>query len=281
MTVVPCASTTTSALDTSRPLPMCEITPPLQRIVSASKMPISKSPETSVPIFLIARILISRSPNSVTQVSELSAVQAIFPFNIFLAQADSLSGVTHHLRYEYCQENAWPSARQYGTSRRLALNPLIFEPEGLVPLDDAAHGRLGEMCCTHHHVALAIPLQETTPRGSCERAVKIGAHDPSRFKTLHGTVDAIARDNRFRALGSKMHAHVPRGMAGSGFQPNFVVERKVVADELRLARLHDRQNAIEELRLRVLPVQRLKAFPFALGEDVLRVRERGYPLPVA
>ena len=43
----------------------------------------------------------------------------------------------------------------------------------------------------------------------------------------------------------------------------------------------DRQDAIEELRLRVLPVQRLKAFPFAPGEDVLRVRERGYPPPVA
>ena len=58
-------------------------------------------------------------------------------------------------------------------------------------------------------------------------------------------------------------------------------QRKVAADELRLARLHDRQDAIEELRLRVLPVQRLKAFPFAPGEDVLRVRERGYPPPVA
>ena len=137
------------------------------------------------------------------------------------------------------------------------------------------------MCRVYHYAAVAIPLQETPPRGSCERGVKIGAHDPLRFHTLHGTVDAIARDDRFRALGSKMHAHMPRGMAGSGFQPDFVVERKVAADELRLARLHDRQDAIEELRLRVLPVQRLKAFPFAPGEDVLRVRERGYPPPVA
>jgi hypothetical protein len=70
-------------------------------------------------------------------------------------------------------------------------------------------------------------------------------------------------------------------MAGSGFQPDFVLQRKVAADELRLARLHDRQDAVQELRLRMLPVQRLKAFKFAPGEDVLRVRERGYPPPVA
>src|SRR4030095_14886522 len=166
MTVVPCVSTTTSALDTSRPLPMCEITPPLQRIVSASKMPISKSPETSVPIFLIARILISHTPNS---------------------------------------------GLKYGTSRGLALNHLIFEPEALVSLDDAARGRLGEMCCTHHHVAVAIPLQETPPRGSCEGGVKIGAHDPLWFHTLHGTVDAISGNDRLGALRCQVNADMSWG----------------------------------------------------------------------
>ena len=173
------------------------------------------------------------------------------------------------------------SARKVLVLHKLALNPLIFEPERLVALDDAARGRLGEMCRTNHHVALAIPLQETPSRGSCERGVKIGAHDPSRFQTLHGAVDAISGNDRLSALRSQVNADMPRGMAGSRFQPDFVVERKVAADELRLARLHDRQDAIEELRLRVLPVQRLKAFPFAPGEDVLRVRERGYPPPVA
>src|SRR5262245_47816514 len=46
------------------------------------------------------------------------------------------------------------------------LNALIFEPESFVALDDAAHGRLGEMCRTNHHVAVAITLQKTPPRGS-------------------------------------------------------------------------------------------------------------------
>src|SRR5262245_53705293 len=154
-----------------------------------------------------------------------------------------------------------PSARQYWTARGLALNPLIFEPERLIALDDAARGRLGEMCRTNHHVALAVPLQKTPPRGSCERGVKIGAHDPSRFQTLHRAVDAISGNDRLSALRSQVNADMPRGMAGSGFQPDFVVKRKVATDELRLARLHDRQDAVQELRLRVLPVQRLKAFP--------------------
>src|SRR5262245_18470311 len=109
------------------------------------------------------------------------------------------------------------------------------------------------MCRTHHHVAVAIPLQETPPCGSCERGVKIGGHLPSWCQTLHGAVYAIARDDRFRALGSKMDRHMPRGMAGSGFQPDFVVDRKVAADELRMARLHDRQDAVQELSLRVFP----------------------------
>src|SRR5262249_16316036 len=100
------------------------------------------------------------------------------------------------------------------------------------------------------------------------------AHDPSRFQTLHGAVDAISGNDRLSALRSQVNADMARGMGGSGFQPDFVVKCKVATDELRLARLHGRQDAVQELRLRVLPVQRLKAFPFAPGEDVLRVRER-------
>src|SRR4029434_6646695 len=122
--------------------------------------------------------------------------------------------------------------RMHGlVSRRLdlALNPLIFEPEDLVALDDAARGRLGEMCCTHHHVAVAIPLQETPPRGSCEGGVKIGAHDPLWFHTLHGTVDAFSGNDRLGALRCQVNADMPWGMAWCGFRPDFAVKRKVAA----------------------------------------------------
>src|SRR5262245_37149416 len=110
------------------------------------------------------------------------------------------------------------------------------------------------MCRTNHHVAVAITLQKTPPRGSREDRVKIGAHDPPWFQALHGAVDAISGNDRLGALRRQVNTDMPWGVAWCGLQPHLVIERKVVAYKLCLVRFDHRHDAIDEMGLRVLPV---------------------------
>lgn len=147
-------------------------------------------------------------------------------------------------------------------------------------LDDTADGRLGKMCCADHYAAVAVAIEETAARGSGKNGVGVRTHDPLGFEALNGTVDAIAGDDCMCTLGSQMYADMTRRVARRRFEPDLVVQCEVAADKLCLVRRNYGQNAVDEVRLRVLFVQLLEALPLPLGEDVSGVWKRGDPAAV-
>src|SRR5262245_25721484 len=70
-------------------------------------------------------------------------------------------------------------------------------------------------------------------------------------------------------------------VSGAWLEPHLVVQREIAADKLRLLRCYHGQDAVDEVRLRVLSMEFLEALPLPLGEDVPRIWKRGDPAAIA
>src|SRR5262245_35034766 len=132
-----------------------------------------------------------------------------------------------------------------------------------------------------HYAAVAISIEETAARGPGKNGIGVRTHDPSGFNALNWTVDAIAGDDCVCTLGGQVDTDMARRVSRAWLEPHLVVQCEVAADKLRLLRCHYGEDAVDEVRLRVLSMDFLEALPLPLGEDVLRIWKRGDPAAIA
>src|SRR5256714_683067 len=105
-----------------------------------------------------------------------------------------------------------------------------------------------------------------------------------RLQAWQRVMQHVADKDPALAAGPGVDHDIARGMAGIALEPQAVIERVIVADEERLPRLDDRQDAVAKgARMRRVDAAVMDALPmvvFALRHDIARLREGRNPLAI-
>ncbi len=73
----------------------------------------------------------------------------------------------------------------------------------------------------------------------------------------------ITRNPRLHTIGRQVYADVIRGVPGRGLEPDFIIECIIAVDQHRLARLDNRQHAIDDMFRLFVARQPLPEFQFS------------------
>src|SRR5207248_2052167 len=153
----------------------------------------------------------------------------------------------------------------------------IVMPRGMNGVELAREARRlrPELRRQDQRAAIGVLLNQPGAAGARSLRIAAGHRRPFRLQALQRVMQHVADKDAALAARPGVDHDIARGMAGIALEPQAVIERVIVADEERLPRLDDRQDAVAKgARMRRVDAAVMDALPmvvFALRHDIARL----------